>query len=449
MSNWNFIYNFCSCRPKLPFFGAQAKAHHIKFEKDKRHRSLRKYYLCSCQEGAYFLPPLPSSEEKEHFNQQHKHCDARRKQKIGEEKKSGTYSLRVHRDKLRRLFGELETAQYLFDRQKEMEKRLVSAEAERREKKQEEEEEENEKRKEDEVLHAIASISEREMGYDNMTEDLFDGLTVKDSEVSREMKIVLEDGDEQIWRELLETDVVSESTNVVVAEKIRGIRQSPSHDMAISDLKDQLARERRWKEILQEKVKELEGNLEGCMTRESCLIKKEEELNQLAGVVKSAEKVLLEQTATIERREKAVKVIDERVAEEKRDLWQREEEFEKQKRQDAKLKEEEKLKQQMAQKIVKERVEGVPMKRRRALIHIPIEEGIIAGKPHLVRNLDETRTLQCFGPPVTTCGHLQIVYEGEFRSVQWWNVKTESLMLKRRCENDSSDDDDLNEKRIR
>jgi len=45
-------------------------------------------------------------------------------------------------------------------------------------------------------------------------------------------------------------------------------------------------------------VKDLEGQLEVCMSRENCL-KKKEELNVLAGVVESAEKVLRQQTATL------------------------------------------------------------------------------------------------------------------------------------------------------
>jgi len=50
------------------------------------------------------------------------------------------------------------------------------------------------------------------------------------------MQLVLEDG-EQVWKELFQTDVVSEGNNVI-EKQVRGVRESPTRDMAISDLKD-------------------------------------------------------------------------------------------------------------------------------------------------------------------------------------------------------------------
>ena len=77
-------------------------------------------------------------------------------------------------------------------------------------------------------------------------------------------------------------------------------------------------------------------------------------------------------------------------------------------------------------------IEEESQKRRTAMIHIPIEDNVIAGEPYLNKDMDERRLSECFGSPVKTCGHLVIRYDGELRRMRWSNKRAGKLTLKRR-----------------
>ena len=81
------------------------------------------------------------------------------------------------------------------------------------------------------------------------------------------------------------------------------------------------------------------------------------------------------------------------------------------------------------------------VKRRTALLHIPIEKDEIAGRPFLVGDVEGSLHQQCFGPQVKTCGHIAIAYAGELGKLRWKNVKPAFLELKRGREEWSSDED--------
>ena len=481
----NFTYVFCECRPSIPFFGAQAKKHRAANKDKAGHKVVKTYYLCICEKGDFYLPLQSNQKQIEEFNAKHMSCVEQRKFKMKEEKACGIFSLKVYRENLRRLFCELETANYIESREKIRSERLeetekeMCVEEEEVEKEKEKislEEEEKEKEKisldeEEELQSAVAyleGLNEKAL-EDPFSIDFLSSLTMKDTEVEKE------DGNEEVEKvmeiclidengEVMETEVEEENEVCLkereeVGERRKAVREMPTVANAQSELKDQLSRERRWKEALATKVEKLEKRIELYKERDGDMVKQQQKLDEREAVVESVEKVLSSRTADLERRERAVKEIDEKIALEKRDMWKKQKAFEElansaRKRFEAKEakiqemqgkieeKKEEALKavnerREQLKKTVREESTAEEAMRRRAVIHIPILKNEIAGEPFLEEG--ETRSSQCFGEPVVTCGHLQLTLTGEIKRIRWRNSQTKCLELKRRREEEEED----------
>lgn len=125
----NFTYVLCSCRPKLPFFGARAKAHCKKFDGSSAHVVLNKYHVCTCGKGTFSIPPTSTKEAITAFNNMHRACVKARKEADARQRAEKTYCPKVERERLSRFFADLTTSNYVEGHVKASNDRLTEAES--------------------------------------------------------------------------------------------------------------------------------------------------------------------------------------------------------------------------------------------------------------------------------------------------------------------------------
>ncbi|MEM9078954.1 MAG: hypothetical protein AAGC43_18080 [Bacteroidota bacterium] len=354
-----FQHVFCSCKPSWIFSGTQATLHRKKAAKDGRHQILRAYYLCLCNRGIFCLPPIPTEQEISEFNKRHKKCVQERKARITKQKEQKIYSARKEREKLNRFFAEMETSKYLEDRKIQRNESLMQARMETQHF-PESTTPSPRNAQEDEMDRAIRSITEQELSF-------LQDLTQKDSEmvISCEGAIVEQD-----------------------------IRQIPSTEKSNSELKDLLSREKKWREVADNKVKQLEEKMK---TMTNDLENEWREIANRERVLKRTEQVLKYQKNEIRLREE-------------------------------KLKEKESLLMQQDTATPKpgEKV---------GFFHIPISDNSVAGEPFFIEDITNVDNDRCFGNPVKTCAHLKFSYSGIIKETfEWKNEAVKpQLILKDLC----------------
>ena len=229
----------------------------------------------------------------------------------------------------------------------------------------------------------------------------------------------------------------------------------PAHNsqtQTIINLKDRLSREQKLhqdvltqNDTLQNKLKSLEKHYEDLKSSDEERKKEEEALNR-------ARNVLNTKLAKVERRENAVQEIDDRMQREKKEMWQEREkldaekelvrtEWEKMKDERVKMEVEKKKVQEESEKM-RAREDEIKCKRRslmrlfevvkeesrkaeestkesKSLIHVPLQNGLIAGDPSIQAMPIEVQ--ECFN--IGACGHIKVVHKGALSVTSWHNKK--------------------------
>ena len=506
-----FVFTYCLCRPSAPFRGKQY-VQHLRTRKENAHKFVSELQLCLCGKEGSVLPPKPTQDELELFYKQHENCNS---------------ELRSNSPAARRIFAEAEVFLREVRRKVEEEKALreaegevdVDAEEEKAEKvtrltdSESEEESEDasftvelEGEKEDgcftveleEESRAMTAAEEqrtavknvlKEMGRKDSEEELgrkdseeydwsgvFGELSKKESEVEETRRIQAEKcaAAEEERRLTAEKDRKAELVRKErkAVRRIRKKSEEKNCNFKVNLMKDRLERERRWRMVLTKKLVEKERKEKISLVKEREMVLREKKMEEREKTVISAEKVCRVVREEAERKERAIKGVEERMRQRGRELTRREDEVmekeksveemaerrekEVEKREEAAEAKEKKLEKKdetlknvaerlkgfsksiLGEETVKERVEETT-----ALFHIPIEGGIIAGDPCLVRNEERRQTMQCYRLPNITCGHIAIVLNGELKSWSWRNMKSASLPLKRRVCEETEDEADF------
>ena len=225
----------------------------------------------------------------------------------------------------------------------------------------------------------------------------------------------------------------------------------PAHNsqtQTIINLKDRISREQKLQqdslqqiEILQNKLKAADKKYNELKCRDEDRKTEEEALNR-------ARNVLNVRLAKVERRENAVKEIDTRIQREKKEMWQNREkldaekelvrtEWEKMKVEREKMETEKKKLQEESEKMrareddlkhkgrslqrlfedIKE--ESRKAKESKSLIHVPLQNGLIAGDPFIQAMPMEIK--DCFN--TGACGHIKVTHKGALTLSSWHNKR--------------------------
>ena len=271
---------------------------------------------------------------------------------------------------------------------------------------------------------------------------------------------------------------------------VSGLREAPSQSTEIVCLKDRVARERRWRQVLLSDQAKLQAKLERMLEKEGEMLLRERKAREAEESAESARRVYEvkmaeaeREKAMYERRNRAVDEADARLQERRREVAKMEGEIEKKREETEKAAVELNEKEAKLMKFGKELVadkNAFVEKRRRfvaerkkfeeenrlfeeerrtfaeekkaekelgAVLHIPIQNDRIIADPVLVRDVKkELPDFECFSRSHdTNCGHVNIQYSGVLRDLGWtnrWKGRLPLFSSKKRAAEEFFDDDD-------
>ena len=230
----------------------------------------------------------------------------------------------------------------------------------------------------------------------------------------------------------------------------------------IIKLKDSLSREEKCREDCMRQLEQLKRKLQNYENRFERLRRQEEDRAKEEDALNRARNVINTQMADVERREKAVKEIDQKIQKEKKEMWQDRSKLEVEKEELRKEREQMEAEREMMKaerEKVTEREEDIKVKGRRlkalfedikkektkenevtrSLLHIPIKNGEIAGDPYIQKI--PCKTQECFQHDVV-CGHVKIRHVDTLKLSSWNNkISRRSLTTTNFDSNSDSSDD--------
>ena len=442
---------FCECRPSLPYRGKQIPTHKRKCASPR----IGEYRIC-LKDLCVLKAPFDNA-ELEQFYATHADCS----------------SGKVTSPRAKQFFASLFASEYVKEREDHMMIALEDEveEGEEDEEGDSEEEEEAEEEEERELASAVNSIREEFLApslgepFEEAMKDMDEWLWNQNATHSPQTMPQTQESMPQTHETTSQQPTIETNNQTTLPETSRQhstTEASTSHQILIPahnsqtqtiiNLKDRLSREQKLHkdalkqiEILENKLKTVNKNYHDLKSSDEARKMEEEALNR-------ARNVLNTKFAKVERRENVVKEIDERFQREKKEMWQQREkldaekelvrtEWEKMKDERVKMEAEKKKVQEESEKM-RAREDEIKCKRRslmrlfevvkeesrkaeestkesKSLIHVPLQNGLIAGDPSIQAMPIEVQ--ECFN--IGACGHIKVVHKGALSVTSWHNKK--------------------------
>ena len=438
---------FCQCRPSLPFRGKQIPTHRKKCSSPR----LGEYRIC-LQHLAVLKAPF-DNDELERFYSKHEECG----------------SDKVTSPRAKQFFASMFASEYVKEREGQREMTITLEEEEVEEGEEEgggdcnsddsEEEEEEAAEEEREEALAVASITEEVLapslgdpfGFDwsQVTEWIEKENAARSQqtmpqshETTPQQSHIEQDHIEQTTTVQTELPTLQETTHQHSTTEASTSHQIliPAHNsqtQTIINLKDRLSREQKLQQDSLQQIESLQNKLKAANKKYTDLKCSDEDRKKEEEALNRARNVLNTKLAKVERRENVVKEINTRIQREKKEMWQEREkldaekelvrtEWEKMKIEREKMEAEKKKLQEESEKMrareedlkhkgrsLKRLFEDIKEESRKAkesksLIHVPLQNGLIAGDPFIQAMPMEVQ--ECFN--TGACGHIKVTHKG-------------------------------------